>query len=37
MEFVAQIYWRARSLGDPGVLSDEQMHNVMEKFQTYGQ
>jgi L-fuculose-phosphate aldolase len=37
MEFVAQIYWRARSLGDPGVLSEKEMHNVMEKFQTYGQ
>lgn len=37
MEFVAQIYWRARSLGEPGVLSDEEIHNVMEKFRTYGQ
>ena len=37
VEFVAQLYYRTRCLGAPRLISDRQMDEVLEKFQTYGQ
>ena len=37
VEFVAQLYYRTRCLGEPRLISDRQMDEVLEKFQTYGQ
>jgi len=36
VEYVAQLYLQARSVGNPVVLSREDMDDVLEKFQTYG-
>ena len=37
VETLAEIYWRALSLGEPAVLPDAEMDVVLEKFRTYGQ
>lgn len=37
MEFCAEVEYRAMSIGEPVVLSDEEMDHVMEKFKSYGQ
>lgn len=37
IEFVARIYFQTRCAGEPNILSDEQMGDVLEKFKTYGQ
>ncbi len=37
IELVARIYYQTRCIGDPVILSDEQMAIVSEKFKTYGQ
>ena len=37
IEFVCELYWRAKCVGDPAILDGEQMREVMEKFRTYGQ
>lgn len=37
VETLAEIYWRALSIGEPGVLGDAEMDAVLEKFRTYGQ
>lgn len=37
MEFCAEMQYRAMSVGEPVVLSDEEMDVVMEKFKSYGQ
>ncbi len=37
MEFCAEIQYRTMSIGEPCILSDEQMADVMERFKTYGQ
>ncbi len=37
IELVARIYLQAKSAGEPVILSDEEMHRVIEKFKTYGQ
>ncbi len=36
VESLAQQYWTALQLGEPRLLSSEQMQAVMEKFKTYG-
>jgi L-fuculose-phosphate aldolase len=36
IEFAARIYWQARAVGSPRVLSEEEMHRVMVKFKDYG-
>lgn len=35
LEFVAEIYYRSKSLGEPNILSREEMDKVMKKFGTY--
>ena len=37
LEFIAELQCRAMSIGKPNVLTEEQMAEVMVKFQSYGQ
>ncbi len=37
IEFAARIFYQAKSIGDPVVLSDQEMKKVIEKFGNYGQ
>lgn len=37
MEFIAEMQWRAMSVGNPVVLPAEEIAEVMERFKTYGQ
>ena len=37
VETLAEIYWRALSIGKPPLLTDAEMDVVLEKFATYGQ
>jgi L-fuculose-phosphate aldolase len=37
VETLAEIYWRALSLGEPEALTDAEMDVVLDKFKTYGQ
>lgn len=37
VEVVAGLYWRARCIGSPRVLDDEEMERVMRAFASYGQ
>lgn len=37
IEHCAEIYYRAKSIGEPVLLSDSEMDFMMEKFKTYGQ
>lgn len=37
MEFCAEMQYRAMCIGDPVILSEEEMQRVMEKFKSYGQ
>lgn len=37
LEYCSQIYYMARSIGEPIVLSDDEMERMAEKFKTYGQ
>ena len=37
VEALAEQYWRALQIGEPKLLSDEEMAVVLEKFRTYGQ
>jgi L-fuculose-phosphate aldolase len=36
VETLARQYWHARQAGDPVILDDEQMRQVIERFATYG-
>ena len=37
IEFIAKLYYRARCIGNPVLLTPEDMDKVVEKFDTYGQ
>ncbi len=37
VEYLAEIQYRALTIGNPKPLNDEQMVEVLEKFKTYGQ
>lgn len=37
IEYCSEIYLKAKSVGEPVILSDEEMKAMAEKFQTYGQ
>lgn len=37
IEFVAELYYRTKTLGTPKLISEGEMDQVLEKFQTYGQ
>lgn len=37
IEYVAELYYRTKSIGEPVILDDEEMDRMAEKFKTYGQ
>ncbi len=37
LELVARLFYQAKCIGQPVILSDEEMSIVLEKFKTYGQ
>lgn len=37
VEFIAKLYYRAKSIGSPILLNEDQMAEVIDKFGTYGQ
>ena len=37
IEFCAEVYVKAKSIGKPILLSDEEMNNMLERFKGYGQ
>ncbi len=37
IEMVCEIYYRAKCVGEPTILSDDEMDLMLEKFKTYGQ
>lgn len=37
LEYLAELQYRAMCIGRPNILTDEQMAQVMERFQSYGQ
>jgi len=37
LEYVAETYYRARSIGEPVILDDDEMELMKEKFKHYGQ
>lgn len=36
-EFCAEVYYKAKLAGEPVILSNEEMDNILEKFKSYGQ
>ena len=36
VETLAEMYWRALQIGEPALLSDDEMHEVIAKFTSYG-
>jgi len=36
VESLCEMYWRASQIGAPVILSDEEMDEVIERFQHYG-
>ena len=37
VEYCAELYYRAKSIGDPVILSEDEMIKMLDKFKTYGQ
>jgi len=37
IEFCSEVYYRAKSIGDPVILDDAEMNKMLDKFKTYGQ
>ena len=37
IEYVAELYYRASSIGEPVIVDDNEMNNVLERFKNYGQ
>ena len=37
LELVSRLYYQARCIGEPAILSDSEMEVICEKFKTYGQ
>lgn len=37
IEYCAELYYRTKSIGDPVILSEDEMQLMLEKFKTYGQ
>ncbi|WP_054950933.1 L-fuculose-phosphate aldolase [Numidum massiliense] len=37
IEFCCEVYYRAKSIGEPVILDDKEMTHMLEKFKTYGQ
>jgi L-fuculose-phosphate aldolase len=37
IEYCAELYYRAKCIGEPVILPEEEMILMLEKFETYGQ
>ena len=37
VEYCAELYYRSKSIGEPVILSEDEMIKMLEKFKTYGQ
>lgn len=37
LEFCARLYWQSKAVGNPVILSDEEMDSMVTRFVTYGQ
>lgn len=37
IEYCAELYYRSKSIGEPVILSQDEMEMMMERFKTYGQ
>lgn len=37
IEFCCEVYYRTKCIGEPVILTEDQMNIVLEKFKTYGQ
>lgn len=37
LEFCARLYWQAKAVGEPVILSDEEMDKMVKRFVNYGQ
>lgn len=37
VEYCAELYYRTKAIGEPVILSDDEMVKMIEKFKTYGQ
>lgn len=37
IEYCAELYYRTKCIGEPAIISDEEMELMKEKFKTYGQ
>jgi L-fuculose-phosphate aldolase len=37
IEYVAELYYRSKSIGEPVILPEDEMRLMLEKFKTYGQ
>jgi L-fuculose-phosphate aldolase len=36
VEALCEQYWRTLQIGEPALLGEDEMRNVLEKFKTYG-
>lgn len=36
LEFCARLFWQAKAIGEPTVLSDEEMEMMVDRFKSYG-
>ena len=36
VETLSEVYWRARQIGEPNLLTDAQVDDAISKFETYG-
>jgi len=36
VEYCAELYWRARAIGNPAVIADREMDTIIDKFGDYG-
>lgn len=37
LEFCARLYWQAKAIGEPVILSDDEMEKMVKRFEHYGQ
>jgi L-fuculose-phosphate aldolase len=37
VEFIAELFYRAKAIGEPTILDDAEMDLMLEKFKSYGQ
>lgn len=37
VEFIAKVFWRSKTIGEPVILDDDEMEMMLKKIKTYGQ